>query len=127
MTTGEIKNCHLFRINKKTPGYLVRGVGLLVMISQIICRCFCLFHRRCRLIPGLLSFYLLLILPYAFLNFRVFLSRFFHGFFEFGVFLIQSFSAGLQLFLAPAEPLIEQRPGRRFNPVKWLKKKRKKG
>jgi ribonuclease R len=30
---------------------------------------------------------------------------------------------GRQLFLAPAEPLIEQRPGRRFKPEKWQKKK----
>jgi len=35
---------------------------------------------------------------------------------------------GRQLFVAPAEPLIEERKGRRFNPEKWLKKKeRKKG
>jgi ribonuclease R len=33
---------------------------------------------------------------------------------------------GRQLFLAPAEPLIEERKGRRFKPEKWLKKKEKK-
>jgi ribonuclease R len=33
---------------------------------------------------------------------------------------------GRQLFLAPAEPLIEERKGRRFNPEKWLKKKERK-
>jgi len=33
---------------------------------------------------------------------------------------------GRQLFLAPSEPLVEHRPGRRFNTKKWLKKKMKK-
>ena len=33
---------------------------------------------------------------------------------------------GRQLFLAPAEPLVEQRPGRRFNTEKWQKKKERK-
>ncbi len=33
---------------------------------------------------------------------------------------------GRQLFLAPSEPLVEHRPGRRFNPEKWAKKKMKK-
>jgi len=71
------------------------------MIPQIICRCFCLFHRRYRLIPGLLSFYLLLILPYAFLHSRAFLFRLFHVFFEFGVFLINHFLQGFNCFWPP--------------------------
>jgi ribonuclease R len=32
--------------------------------------------------------------------------------------------AGRQLFVAPAEPLVEERKGRRFNPEKFLKKER---
>jgi hypothetical protein len=68
MTTGEIKNCPLFRINKKTP------------------------RTSC---PGRWT-------P------------------------CYDFSNYLSLFLAPAEPLIEERKGRRFNTEKWLKKKERK-